>query len=78
MCIQHNFDPQIPVLKGDIRDQPGVITADYVRAAAMFGPITEVRAGYRSVLNYKKFCNIFQHIKVVPTTYDDKLRDVTC
>ncbi|XP_063627404.1 myogenesis-regulating glycosidase-like [Cydia splendana] len=45
---ESDWSPQIPVLKGDIRDQPGVITADYVRAAAMFGPITEVRAGYRT------------------------------
>lgn len=41
--------PQIPVLMGDIRDQPGVITADYVREVALFGPMVEVRSGYRSV-----------------------------
>ncbi|KOB72445.1 Alpha-glucosidase [Operophtera brumata] len=41
------IDCDIPVLQGDIRDQPGVITADYVRAVAQFGPMVEVRAGYR-------------------------------
>lgn len=38
---------QTPVLQGDIRDQPGVITADYVRAVSQFGPMVEVRSGYR-------------------------------
>ncbi|XP_075979494.1 myogenesis-regulating glycosidase-like isoform X2 [Anticarsia gemmatalis] len=43
-----SWSPQIPVLQGDIRDQPGVITADYVRAVAAFGDLVEVRAGYRT------------------------------
>lgn len=45
---ESSWSPQIPILKGDIRDQPGVITADYVRAVAQFGPLTEVRSGYRT------------------------------
>ncbi|XP_004925059.1 myogenesis-regulating glycosidase [Bombyx mori] len=45
---ESSWSPQIPVLRGDIRDQPGVITADYVRAVAEFGPMVEVRAGYRT------------------------------
>ncbi|KAL4713789.1 hypothetical protein ACJJTC_012306 [Scirpophaga incertulas] len=43
-----SWSPQIPILQGDLRDQPGVITADYVRAVAQFGPMVEVRAGYRT------------------------------
>ncbi|CAH0399609.1 unnamed protein product [Chilo suppressalis] len=43
-----SWSPQVPVLQGDIRDQPGVITADYVRAVAKFGPMVEVRAAYRT------------------------------
>ncbi|KAJ2938463.1 hypothetical protein O0L34_g12903 [Tuta absoluta] len=45
---ESSWSPQIPVLKGDIRDQPGVITADYVRSVAQFGPMTEVRSGYKT------------------------------
>ncbi|XP_063829756.1 myogenesis-regulating glycosidase-like [Ostrinia nubilalis] len=45
---ESSWSPQIPVLKGDIRDQPGVITADYVRAVSTFGPMVEVRSGYRT------------------------------
>ncbi|CAG9790744.1 unnamed protein product [Diatraea saccharalis] len=41
-----SWSPQIPELQGNIRDQPGVITADYVRAAAQLGPSVEVRTGY--------------------------------
>ncbi|XP_037292253.1 myogenesis-regulating glycosidase [Manduca sexta] len=43
-----SWSPQIPVLKGDIMDQPGIITADYVREMAKFGPMVEVRTGYRT------------------------------
>ncbi|XP_038221310.1 myogenesis-regulating glycosidase-like [Zerene cesonia] len=45
---ESSWSPQIPVLRGDINDQPGVITADYVRTVAQFGPLVEVRTGYRT------------------------------
>ncbi|XP_026728034.1 uncharacterized protein LOC113494086 [Trichoplusia ni] len=45
---ESSWAPQIPVLRGDIRDQPGVISADYVRTVAQFGPLVEVRVGYRT------------------------------
>ncbi|KAM3958507.1 myogenesis-regulating glycosidase [Aphomia sociella] len=43
---ESSWTPQIPVLQGDMRDQPGVITADYVRAVAQYGPMVEVRSGH--------------------------------
>ncbi|KAJ0175335.1 hypothetical protein K1T71_009476 [Dendrolimus kikuchii] len=45
---ESSWSPQIPILKGNVRDQPGVITAGYVRAVAQFGPMVEVRTGYRT------------------------------
>ncbi|XP_053611423.1 myogenesis-regulating glycosidase-like isoform X2 [Plodia interpunctella] len=45
---ESSWSPQIPVLQRDVRDQPGIITADYVRAVSQFGPMVEVRTGYRT------------------------------
>ncbi|XP_059062090.1 myogenesis-regulating glycosidase-like [Achroia grisella] len=43
---ESSWTPQIPVLQGDKRDQPGIITAEYIRAVSKYGPMVEVRSGH--------------------------------
>ncbi|XP_023942897.2 myogenesis-regulating glycosidase-like [Bicyclus anynana] len=43
-----SWSPQIPVLQSDLDEQPSSITTEYVKSVAKFGPMVEVRAGYRS------------------------------
>ncbi|XP_041980481.1 myogenesis-regulating glycosidase-like isoform X2 [Aricia agestis] len=45
---ESSWTPQIPVLQGDKANHPTVITEDYVRTVAQFGPLVEVRSGYRT------------------------------